>query len=618
MQNQSSSLIKRRCYSLLVANLSLALSSFAWADCSYTITNNWGSGFTGEIKVTNHTNQTVYGWSVNWKDAATITNSWNATVSGSNPYTATALNWNSTLAPNASASFGFQGRGNASIAKVNGTLCGAAVSSSSKSSTPVMSSAAPSSTPASSSAPSSTATSSIVPSSKAASSSSAANNSSFVVQEEQTGFCSIDGSIDNNNSGFTGTGFANTDNAQGNAVKWAINASNSSRYTLTFRFANGGTGNRNGSLLINGGSNGNFTFELPTTGSWTSWKTASIEVDLVQGNNLVQLSALTGEGLPNIDSLTITGQQTSGGTCGTSASSTPTSSSASSKSSSSVPAPQGKFIGNITTSGAVRADFNKYWNQITPENEAKWGSVERSRDVYDWSGTDRVYAYARQHKIPVKAHTFVWGSQFPSWINSLSATDQAAEIEEWIRDYCARYPDTAMIDVVNEAIPSHAPANYAQNAFGNNWIIRSFQLARKYCPNAILILNDYNVLSWDTDKFISLAKPVIAAGVVDAVGLQAHGLESRSLTDLTGKLNQIAALGVPIYISEYDIAKTNDQDQLRIMQEQFPLFYKHSSVKGITLWGYVAGKTWRDGTGLIQDNGTPRPAMTWLMNYLGK
>ena len=217
-------LIRRSGCSLLLANLALAVSSFAWADCSYTITNNWGSGFTGEIKVTNNTNQTVNGWTVNWKDSATITSSWNATLSGSNPYTATSLNWNGTLAPNASASFGFQGTGNASVATVTGSLCGAAASSTSKSSTPATSSAAPSSTPVSSIAPSSKAASSIAPSS-----SSAANNSSFVVQEEQAGFCSVDGSIDSNNSGFIGTGFANTDNAQGNAVKWAISATNSSR-----------------------------------------------------------------------------------------------------------------------------------------------------------------------------------------------------------------------------------------------------------------------------------------------------------------------------------------------------------------------------------------------------
>ena len=341
MRNKPFSRIKRRCYSLLFANLSLALSSFAWAECSYTITNNWGSGFTGEIKVTNHTNQTVYGWSVNWKDAATITNSWNATVSGSNPYTATALNWNSTLAPNASASFGFQGTGSPSIAVVNGSLCGAAVSSSSPSSA-LKSSAAPSSTPASSVAPSSTAASSVAPSSVSPSSiasssapissvpaSSSPSNSSFIIQEEQPGFCSVDGTIDSNNSGYTGAGFANTNNAQGNGVNWAVHAANSTRYTLSFRFANGGTSNRNGSLVINGGSNGNYTLELPTTGSWTNWQTASIEVDLVQGNNLVQLSALRAEGLPNMDSLTIVGAVATAGSCTT----TTPSSSSSSKSS---------------------------------------------------------------------------------------------------------------------------------------------------------------------------------------------------------------------------------------------------------------------------------------------
>jgi GH35 family endo-1,4-beta-xylanase len=276
------------------------------------------------------------------------------------------------------------------------------------------------------------------------------------------------------------------------------------------------------------------------------------------------------------------------------------------------------FVGNITTNGNVRSDFIQYWDQITPENEGKWGTVEATRDVYNWSGLDRAYNYAMEHHIPFKQHTFVWGNQAPSWINSLSASEQAAEIEEWIRDYCARYPNTAMIDVVNEATPGHAPAGYAQNAFGSNWIIRSFQLARQYCPNAILILNDYNVLSWNTNEFIQMATPVVNAGVVDAIGLQAHGLESWSASDIQNKLNQVAALGLPIYITEYDVARTNDQEQLNIMQTQFPLFYNHPSVAGITLWGYVVGATWENGSGLIQSNGTPRPAMTWLMNYLGR
>lgn len=275
------------------------------------------------------------------------------------------------------------------------------------------------------------------------------------------------------------------------------------------------------------------------------------------------------------------------------------------------------FVGNITTSGNVRSDFIQYWNQITPENEGKWGSVEGTRDRYNWAPVDRIYEYARQHNIPVKAHTFVWGAQSPSWLNNLSGPEIAEEIEEWIRDYCARYPDTAMIDVVNEAVPGHQPAGYAQKAFGNDWIVRVFQLARKYCPNSILILNDYNNIRWQHNEFITLAKSAIPSGYVDAIGLQAHELKDVPASTVQTALDNLwNQLRVPIYISEYDIGETNDQRQLQNFQAHFPVFYNHPHVKGITIWGYVVGRTWIEGSGLIQDNGTPRPAMTWLMNYI--
>jgi GH35 family endo-1,4-beta-xylanase len=275
------------------------------------------------------------------------------------------------------------------------------------------------------------------------------------------------------------------------------------------------------------------------------------------------------------------------------------------------------FVGNITTGGNVRSDFIQYWNQITPENEGKWGSVEGTRDQYNWAPVDRIYAYARQHNIPVKAHTFVWGAQSPGWLNNLNAADTAAEIEEWIRDYCTRYPDTAMIDVVNEAVPGHQPAGYAQRAYGNNWIVKVFQLARQYCPNSILILNDYNNIRWQHNEFITLAKAAIPSGYVDAIGLQAHELKDVPASTVKQAIDNLwNQLQVPIYISEYDIGDTNDQNQLKNFQEHFPVFYNHPHVKGITIWGYVVNRTWITGSGLIQENGTQRPAMTWLMNYI--
>lgn len=98
------------------------------ANCSYVITNDWGSGFTAAIRIKNNGTSAINGWSVSWSysDATRITNSWNANLSGANPYAASGLSWNAVIQPGQIAEFGFQGTKNAGVAQVpaiNGTPC---------------------------------------------------------------------------------------------------------------------------------------------------------------------------------------------------------------------------------------------------------------------------------------------------------------------------------------------------------------------------------------------------------------------------------------------------------------------------------------------------------------
>ena len=137
----------------------------AQAACEYTVTNQWGNGFTASVKITNNTNAAVNSWNVSWQYAGDnrITNSWNATVSGSNPYTASNASWNGNLSPGQAAEFGFQGtKGNAApeIPALSGTLCSgsnpiSSSSSSAQSSVAVSSSSALSSSSATTSSSSS-------------------------------------------------------------------------------------------------------------------------------------------------------------------------------------------------------------------------------------------------------------------------------------------------------------------------------------------------------------------------------------------------------------------------------------------------------------------------------
>src|SRR6187431_1455898 len=82
--------------------------------CTYVVTNSWGTGFTGVIRVTNTGTGTTSGWTASWQYAGSnrITSSWNANLTGTNPHTATNLNWNGTLTKGQTAEFGFQGNTN--------------------------------------------------------------------------------------------------------------------------------------------------------------------------------------------------------------------------------------------------------------------------------------------------------------------------------------------------------------------------------------------------------------------------------------------------------------------------------------------------------------------------
>lgn len=128
--------------------LALLLAWNASASCQYQVTNQWNNGFTAAIKITNTGSSAINGWSVNWRYAGDnrISNSWNANVSGVNPYTATNLSWNGSIQPNQTVEFGFQGTKGAAAAEIpviSGAPCGSTpVSSASRaaSSSPAISS----------------------------------------------------------------------------------------------------------------------------------------------------------------------------------------------------------------------------------------------------------------------------------------------------------------------------------------------------------------------------------------------------------------------------------------------------------------------------------------------
>ncbi len=152
-------------------------------------------------------------------------------------------------------------------------------------------------------------------SSESSSSSSAAgggDETSLTIEEYETGFCRLDGTVDSDNEGFTGTGFSNTDNVPESAITYRVNVPDDGHYAVEVRYASLDT--RPGDIQVNESVAGEFDFA--TTGGWTSWTTESQTVELSAGENDIALVASGMDGLPNVDSLTLIGNNPTAVDCG--------------------------------------------------------------------------------------------------------------------------------------------------------------------------------------------------------------------------------------------------------------------------------------------------------------
>ena len=328
-----------------------------------------------------------------------------------------------------------------------------------------------------------------------------------------------------------------------------------------------------------------------------------------------------------------------------------------------------KFLGNITTGGQIRSDFAQYWNQITPENGCKWGSIHSlsngnsGTSKFAWDNFDKcesAYKWAKEKpgERHFKFHALVWGSQYPNFLCKKKNPGITVEltkkyITEWFDAVAAKFPDLEYIDVVNEAIwagnnyhsgygkpaagaeghstdDTECGGSYIIEALGGDrvvngkhqydFITNAFKMARERWPKAVLIYNDYNTLSWQINEGIELIQTIVKNGApVDAYGQQAHDCKGMSKSDFESKMTRIHnETGLPLLVSEYDIGEADDTKQKNDYANQIPFMWETPWVAGITIWGYINGSTWVANTGLIEKDGRKRASMNWLEDYFAK
>lgn len=266
---------------------------------------------------------------------------------------------------------------------------------------------------------------------------------------------------------------------------------------------------------------------------------------------------------------------------------------------------------------------------VTPENQMKWAVVEPRRGDFNWDGADELVAFAKSHSQKIRGHNLVWHSQLPAWLTGGSLTP--AELRKLMVDHIAleagRYKGAIYAwDVVNEPFADDGAWRKSiwYDAMGVDYVAMALDAARAADPDAKLYINDYNVEAAGPKMraLYDLAASLKRAGApIDGVGLQAHFVAGHTPSDLRAVMEEFAALGVDVAVTELDVRVETppDAQSLAVQAADYAAVTGACrAVKrcvGVTTWGITDAHSWIPsffsgyGAALpFDENYTPKPA----------
>ncbi|KNZ73902.1 Endo-1,4-beta-xylanase [Termitomyces sp. J132] len=246
--------------------------------------------------------------------------------------------------------------------------------------------------------------------------------------------------------------------------------------------------------------------------------------------------------------------------------------------------------------------------QITPGNSMKWDATEPSRGTFTFTNGDTVVALAKKNGQLVRGHNCVWYNQLPSWVTS-GGFDNAT-LTSIVANHCGTlvgHYKGQIWDVINEPFNDDGTwrSDVFFNTMGESFVPVALRAARAADPDAKLYINDYNIegTGAKSTAMVNLVKSLKASGVpIDGIGVQAHLIVGQVPATLQTNLEQFAALGVEVAITELDIRMT--LPETAALREQQQKDYQTviaackavSACVGITIWDYTDKYSWVPGT----------------------
>ena len=250
------------------------------------------------------------------------------------------------------------------------------------------------------------------------------------------------------------------------------------------------------------------------------------------------------------------------------------------------------------------------FNSAVHENAFKWYATEITKDVYTYETADAILEWCEKNGLRMRGHAIFWDVDkfVPAWQMKLDATELRAKVEQRAKDVMTRYKGRiAEYDVNNEMLHGRFYASRLGETIRHDM----FNWCREADPNAVLYLNDYDILIGRAiggyEKQIS---ELLAAGVpVGGIGVQGHfGAGGVNPAQVAGNLDRLAKFNLPIKITEYDVKSKDEDIKARSLVDLYTVAFSHPAVDGILMWGFWEGAHWIPHAALWKRDWTPTKA----------
>lgn len=282
----------------------------------------------------------------------------------------------------------------------------------------------------------------------------------------------------------------------------------------------------------------------------------------------------------------------------------------------------------------------RHFDQVNTGFELKMEYIVQADGRLRFGGGDRLATFCQANNLALHGHTLVWYADTPAWFQRLDGSRRAMEaaFDGYVREVVRRYAGRVRAwDVVNEPVTDEGSSLreslWSRTLGQDGHFMRAFELAHEADPNAILFTNDYNLESNPTKRrtFLNLVERMMNRGVpIGGIGTQCHVSVGLPRGALSEAMRDIASLGLPVHVSEFDCSlvpdgvfspsqREREAEQIRLYEEALESFAALPARQqyAFTVWGVRDAESWlrrtdwggdpNDRPLLFDDEGQPKP-----------